>query len=73
MASTLISRHVCDRCGRLVEIDVSVGATSGDLFPSRPEGWRHVILTGKSLLYCEGCVEALRVFEEDAARSEQSR
>ena len=67
MASTVIARHQCDRCHKLVEID----ATTTVAPP--PAGWREVILSGKVALYCAECVQALRAFAADAESVEQSR
>jgi hypothetical protein len=70
MATTILLRHECDRCGAADEVDVT-GKTS-DPRGNMPEGWSLFSLQGKPRLFCPACVAALAAFAESNASAEQS-
>lgn len=74
MASTLIVRHQCDRCKRIVEhtdeaLDRSTGANAAAL----PEGWMLIAVASQPRLLCVECQDGLRMFLADNESVEQSR
>lgn len=64
MATQIIARHTCDRCGTVVELADDVRRPI-----ARPEGWA----TFRGRLLCGTCEDALRRFVEANEAVEQSR